>query len=432
MLFRSGDGFPDLYVTQFGRNILYRNNGDGTFTDVTDRAGVGAAGWSSSAVWFDYDNDGRLDLFVCQFAEFDAALGCGTDKDGVHHYCIPRIFKPRPSWLFHNNGDGTFTDVSRESGIAEHLGKAWGVVAADLNGDGRMDLFVSNDTVANSLFMNGGGGRFEETGFTAGVAYSEDGRARSGMGVDAADFDDDGWMDLFVANIDHEMYSLYRNNRDETFDDEAGATGIASATRLMSGWGLKFFDYDNDGNLDLFLSNGNPDDLIQIYHKDVDYQEPLLLFRGNAKGFENVSERSGPVFAKSFSARGLAVGDFDNDGAIDVLITMNGGAPLLLRNNTGKLNHWLGVTLIGTKANRDAVGARITYQAGDLKRSRMKTGGGSFLSSHDPRLVLGIGQKTKVDLLEVKWPQPSTLVERFTDLPVDRYITIVEGQGKWK
>jgi hypothetical protein len=252
------------------------------------------------------------------------------------------------------------------------------------------------------------------------------------MGVDSADYNQDGWMDLFVANIDHEMYSLYQNNHDGTFDDQAEATGIASATRLMSGWGLKFFDYDNDGNLDLFLSNGNPDDLIQVYHKDVDYQEPLLLFRGNGKGFENVSNQSGPLFRRNLSARGLAIGDFNNDGAVDVLISTNGGAPLLVKNQAGKANHWLGVSLIGTKANRDAVGARISYQAGDLKRGRMKTGGGSFLSSHDPRLVLGLGSRTKIDLLEVKWPQPSSLTERFTDLPIDRYITIVEGQGKWK
>ena len=427
-----GDGFPDLYVTQYGRSILYHNNGDGTFTDVTEKAGVAAPGWSSSAVWFDYDNDGRLDLFVCQFVDFDKSKHLPCEADNKPGYCIPRLYKPMPSWLFHNNGDGTFTDVSKSSGIGKYLGKAWGVVVTDINNDGQMDLFVANDTTANFLFLNRGGGRFEEIGAPAGVAYSEAGRPRSGMGVDSADFNEDGWMDLFVANIDHEMYSLYRNNHDETFDDQAGAMGIASATRLMSGWGLKFFDYDNDGNLDLFLSNGNPDDLIQVYHKDVEYQEPLLLFHGTGKSFENISAQSGPVFRRSFSARGLAVGDFDNDGAVDVLVSMNGGAPLLLRNKAGKLNHWLGLTLVGSKSNRDAVGARVTYQAGDLRRNRMKTGGGSFLSSHDPRLVLGVGAHTKVDLLEVKWPGPSNVTERFTDLPIDRYITIVEGQGKWK
>ena len=391
-----GDGFPDLYVTQYGRSILYHNNGDGTFTDVTEKAGVAAPGWSSSAVWFDYDNDGRLDLFVCRFVDFDKSKNLPCEADNKLGYCIPRLYKPTASWLFHNNGDGTFTDVSKASGIANYLGKAWGVVATDINNDGRMDLFVANDTSPNFLFANRDGGKFEQIGEPAGVAYSEAGRPRSGMGVDSADFNQDGWMDLFVANIDHEMYSLYRNNHDETFDDEAGASGIATATRLMSGWGLKFFDYDNDGNLDLFLSNGNPDDLIQVYHKDVNYQEPLLLFHGSSGGsFQDVSAQSGPVFAKPLSARGLAIGDFDNDGAVDVLISVNDGAPVLLRNQAGKQNHWLGVHLVGTKSNRDAVGARVSYQSGDLKRSRMKVGGGSFLSSHDPRLVLGVGARTK-------------------------------------
>jgi enediyne biosynthesis protein E4 len=426
-----GDGFADLYVTQFGRNILYHNNGDGTFTDVTEKAGVAAPGWSSSAVWFDYDNDGRLDLFVCQFAEFDKSLGCGVDKDGTHHYCIPRIFKPRPSWLFHNNGDGTFTDVSKESGIAEHLGKAWGVVATDINNDGRMDLFVANDTVANFLFMNRGG-RFEEIGLAADVAYSAEGRARSGMGVDSADVNEDGWMDLFVANIDQEIFSLYQNNHDETFEDVAMQQGIGMATRWMSGWGLKFFDYDNDGNMDLIIANGFPDDLVEEFSHQVTYKEPLLLFQKQGNAFKNVSADGGPVFAKNFAARGLAIGDFDNDGGVDVLISNNDGAPVLLRNNLGKQNHWLGVRLVGRKCNVDAVGARITYQAGDLKRSRMKVGGGSFLASHDPRLVLGMGKRLKMDWLEVKWPQPSGVVERFTNLPVDRYITIVEGAGKWE
>ncbi|MBV8052806.1 MAG: CRTAC1 family protein, partial [Acidobacteriaceae bacterium] len=222
----------------------------------------------------------------------------------------------------------------------------------------------------------------------------------------------------------------YQNNHDETFDDVAGPTGIASATRLMSGWGLKFFDYDNDGNLDLFLSNGNPDDLIQVYHKDVTYDEPPLLFRGTGNSFQNVSAQSGPIFTRPLSARGLAIGDFDNDGGADVLISTNDGAPILLHNRVGSQNHWLGLSLVGTTANRDAVGARITYQAADLRRSRMKVGGGSFLSSHDPRVVLGLGNRTKIDWVEIKWPAPSKALERFTELPIDRYITITEGQGK--
>ena len=424
-----GDGFPDIYVTQYGRSILYHNNGNGTFTDVTEKAGVAAPGWSSSAVWFDYDNDGRLDLFVCRFVDFSKAKNLPCTAYNKPGYCVPRLYKPMASWLFHNNGDGTFTDVSQSSGIGKYLGKAWGAVATDLNNDGRMDLFVANDTTANFLFMNRGNGKFEEIAALAGVGYSDTGRPRSGMGVDSADLNNDGWMDLFVANIDHEKYSLYQNNHDETFDDQANVTDIGAATRLMSGWGLKFFDYDNDGNLDLILANGNPDDLIETLVKDVTYREPLLLFHNDGKTLRDVSAESGPVFSRDLSARGLAIGDFDNDGAIDVLISVNDAAPLLLRNTAAKSNHWLGINLVGRKSNRDAVGARVTYQAGDLKRSRMKVGGGSFLSSHDPRLVLGIGKRTKIDWLEVKWPAPGGRTERFADLPIDKYITIVEGEG---
>jgi len=427
-----GDGYPDLYLTQYGNSILYHNNGDGTFTDVTAKAGVSAPGWSSSAVWFDYDNDGRLDLFVCRFVDFEKSKNRPCGAGGKPEYCIPRLYQPMPSWLFHNNGDGTFSNVSKPSGIAHSLGKAWGVVAADINNDGRMDLFVANDTVANFLFMNRGGGRFEQIADQAGVAYSAEGRARSGMGVDAADFNEDGWIDLFVANIDGEMYSIYQNNHDETFDDLAVPTGIGKATRMVSGWGLKFFDYDNDGNLDLFLANGNPDDLIETLHPGVTFREPPMLFHNTGKGFQNVSAQSGPVFAKDLSGRGLAIGDFDNNGAVDVLVSVNDGAPVLLRNKIGSQNHWLGLKLVGRKSNPDAVGARITYQAADLKRSRSKVGGGSFLSAHDPRVVLGLGKQTKVDWLEVAWPQPGGTRQRFTDLPIDRYITIVEGQDKWK
>ena len=429
-----GDGFPDMYVTQYGRSILYHNNGDGTFSDVTEKAGVAAPGWASSAVWFDYDNDGRLDLFVGRFVDFSKELNkpCGIHDDGRHHYCIPKIYSPMPSWLFHNNGDGTFTDVSKESGIASRLGKVWGVVATDINNDGLIDLWVSNDTVSNFLFVNRGKGKFDEIATTAGVAYSDAGRARSGMGVDSADFNEDGWMDLFVSNLDRELFAIYKNNHDGTFDDVALSTGIAKATKFMSGWGLKFFDYDNDGDLDLFLANGNPDDLISSLHGEVTYEEPLMLFHNTGKSFQDVSARSGPVFATPMSSRGLAIGDFDNDGAVDVLISVNNGAPLLLRNNAGRQNHWLGIHLIGKKSNPDAVGAKVTYQAGDLKRSRTKVGGGSYLSSHDPRIVLGLGKHEKIDWLEIKWPLPSGATQRFTEPPVDRYITLVEGENKWK
>jgi enediyne biosynthesis protein E4 len=425
-----GDGFPDLYVTQYGRSILYHNNGDGTFSDVTEKARLAAPGWSSSAVWFDYDNDGKLDLFVCRFVNFDKSKNkfCGNERTGERYYCIPRVYEPARSWLFHNNGDGTFKDVSEETGIAKSLGKAWGVVATDVNNDGWMDLFVANDTVANFLFLNKHG-KFQDIGLEAGVAYSQAGRARSGMGVDSADFDQDGWQDLFVTNVDQEMYSIYRNRHDETFDDVAGPMGIGRLTRLMSGWGVKFFDYDNDGNSDIFIANGHPDDKVEEHVSHVAYREPMLLFHSNGKTFENVSASAGSVFSESFAARGMAIGDFNNDGAVDVLVAVNNGAPVLLKNVAASGNHWLGVRLIGKKANPDAVGARINWQAGDLKRSRLKTGGGSYLSSHDPREVLGIGSRTKIDQLEIRWPLPSGRVETFTDLPIDRYITIVEGSG---
>jgi len=434
----NADGFPDLYVTQYGRSILYRNNGDGTFTDVTEQAGVAAPGWASSAVWFDYDNDGKLDLFVCRFVDFSKAKhhNCGAPNipalKGLNEYCYPKVYSPMASWLFHNNGDGTFTDVSQKMGIADNPGKSWGVVATDINNDGWMDLFVANDTEANFLFKNNGGRHFEEIGFTAGVAYGEGGKARSGMGVDSADLNQDGWMDLFVTNLNHEFYGFYQNRHDETFDDIAGPSGIANASRLMSGWGLKFLDYDNDGNLDLLIANGHPDDLIEKIYDNVTYRERLLLFHNNGTGLKNITQESGPAFSRPLSARGLALGDFDNDGGVDALVSCNNEPPVLLHNNVGSQNHWLGIKLIGKKANIDAVGARVTYQAGDLKRTRMKVGGGSYLSSHDPRMVLGIGNRPKLDWLEVKWPQPSNALERFTDLPVDRYITIVEGQGKWK
>ncbi len=426
------DGYPDILVTAYGRCTLYHNNGNGTFTDVTDKAGVAAPGWTTSAVWFDYDNDGRLDLMLCSFVQFSLAnnVFCGDNKLGKRFYCIPRVFKPTPSLLYHNNGDGTFTEVSAGTDIQRALGKALGVVATDINGDGLMDLFVANDTVQNFLFVNRGKGKWDEIGLVSEVGFSVNGRPRSGMGVDAADVNGDGRQDLFVANVDQEMFSLYQNEGKESFSDVAAFHGVAQATRLLSGWGLKFFDFDNDGLVDLFLANGHPDDMIESYSQQVRYKEPLMLFRHDGKKLANVSADAGPVFKKMFPARGLAVGDYNNDGRIDVLIGTNGEAPVLLKNNAGEGHHWLGLKLQGTSCNRDAVGATITWSAGGTTRSRFKANGGSYLSSHDMREVLGIGTATKLDWVEIKWPAPSTRVERFTDLPIDRYVTIGEGKGR--
>jgi hypothetical protein len=426
------DGYPDLLVTNYGPPTLYKNNGNGTFTDITKAAGLeGAPNWTTSAVWFDYDNDGKLDLFLCSFVEFSLKnnIFCGDNKLGKRFYCIPRVFKPTPSALYRNNGNGTFTLASSGTDIQRALGKALGVVATDINDDGLMDLFVANDTVQNFLFANRGKGKWEEIGLAAEVAFSANGTPRSGMGVDATDFDGDGKQDLFVANVDQEMFSLYKNDGNEFFSDVAASNGIAQATRLLSGWGLKFFDYDNDGHVDLFLANGHPDDMIGAYSQMVKYKEPLLLFHNNGTRLENVSSAAGPIFSRSFPARGLAVGDYNNDGRLDVVIGNNGEAPVLLKNNAGEGNHWLGVKLQGTSSNRDAIGARIAWSAGGKMRRRLKSNGGSYLSSHDPREVLGIGSAAKIDTLEITWPQPSGRTERFTDLPIDRYVTIVEGKG---
>jgi hypothetical protein len=431
----NNDGYPDLFVTAYGRPVLYRNNGDGTFTDVTEKAGLSTRGWTTSAVWFDYDNNGLLDLFVCSYVQYDLSQGglaCADrdKKDGhlIYHYCIPYLFKPTASTLWRNNGDGTFTPV-RDGVIDRAMGKALGAVATDVNNDGLLDLFVANDTAQNFLFLNRGARGWLEDSLRAGVAFGSTGNPRSGMGVDAADFNADGFDDLLVANIDHEMYALYENHAGHFFTDAAPDHGVAQATRLLSGWGAKFFDVDNDGLPDLLLANGHPDDVIGLRAPEVHYLQPLLLFQHDGRRLRDVSAQAGPVFARTFAARGLATGDFDNDGRVDALVGCNGGAPVLLRNTTASTNHWLGVTLRGTSCNRDAIGARITWSAGGMRHSRFRHGGGSYLSSHDPREVLGLGAATSLDWLEIKWPLPSGRTERLANVPVDRYITVVEGKG---
>jgi hypothetical protein len=423
----NGDGWQDLYVTNYGRNRLFQNNGNGSFTDITERAGVAAPNWSTCATWFDYDNDGKLDLFVSSFVQYSASgsIFCGDNRLGRRYYCIPRVFKPRPSFLFHNEGAGKFADVSKPSGIASALGKSFGAVATDINNDGLIDLFVANDTLANFLFVNKGGGKFEEIGLASGVGYSDAGSPRSGMGVDATDYDGDDWQDLFVANIDQELFSLYHNEKDLTFTDQAGEIG--QATRLLSGWGLKFFDYDNDGDPDLLLANGHPDDMVELQASKVKYREPLLIFENVGGKYKNVSAQSGEIFKKDFPARGMSVGDYDNDGDIDALIVNNGDAPIILRNDGGNRNNWLGLNLVATKSNPAAVGAIITWKAGGVKRSRLKTGGGSYLSSHDPREILGIGQAAKIDSVEIKWP--SGKMDKLENLPINTYVRVVEGEG---
>jgi enediyne biosynthesis protein E4 len=437
------DGWPDLFVTSYGNCILYRNNRDGTFRDVTKNAGLETPGWTTSAVWFDYDNDGRLDLFICSYIDYGRAehFLCDDNRSGVHYYCVPRVFKGTSSFLYHNNGDGTFTPVHRGTDIGISMGKALGVVATDINNDGWLDLFVANDSVQNFLFVNRGPERansqqrssaeiqrwrFEDVALPAEVAFSQDGQARSGMGVDAADIFNSGYQDLFVANIDQEMFSLYRNMKDETFRDVSRDHGIAQLTRSLSGWGLKFFDYDNDGAIDLILANGHPDDRIETRIAQVKYKEPILLFHQEGGKLRNVSAQAGAAFNKSYAARGLAAGDVNNDGLIDILIGNNGGRPLLLRNVSNAGNRWLGLKLEGVKCNRDAIGAKIRWSAGGMVRSRLKNNGGSYLSSHDPREVLGVGNAAKIEWVEITWPKPSGRVQRIENPPLNRYLTVRE------
>jgi hypothetical protein len=391
----NGDGKPDLFLTTFGRSVLWRNNGDGTFTDVTRQAELDQKGLWTAAVFFDWDNDGDEDLFVGHFVAYDAANEPACEYGGRYHYCHPLSYQPAPSYFYRNNGDGTFTQTWSFPG-----GKVFGAVAADIDNDGRLDLFVANDSVANFLFHNLGGGKFEEIGLTAGVGYSADGNPRSGMGVDAADYDGDGRMDLFVANFNRERFSIYRNQGDLTFTDEAGPTGIGTATQMYSGWGVRFFDFDHDGRDDLIVCNSHPDDQIGKLSDTLTYREPILLFRNTGRAFERVpASKAGEAFAKDWPARGLAVGDLDNDGQLDVVIANTGEAPLVLHATGAGAGNWTGLDLRPRVA-----GTIVRWSAGGVVHQKQLTAGGSYLSASDPRVVLGLGTAEGAAWIEVKAP----------------------------
>ncbi|MCU1326278.1 MAG: hypothetical protein JWN34_1648 [Bryobacterales bacterium] len=404
-----GDGRVDLLVTNYGTNTLYRNQGDGTFEDVTQRAGLSAPGLYTSAVWFDYDNDGHTDLFVGSFVRYSKALEKDCLTAGVHHYCYPASYDPSPSKLYRNNGDGTFSDESVKSGIASHPGKTFGAVAVDLDGDGYLDLFVSNDSVPNFLFHNLRNGRFQEIGLEAGVGYSDDGIARSGMGVDAADYDGDGKPDLFVANLNRERFSLYRNLGKLAFADMAGPSAVGQHTYMYSGWGLRFFDFDNDGDLDLVLANSHPDDLIEGSRTGLKWKEPLLLLENRSGTFANRSADAGDGFRQDYPARGLATGDLDNDGWPDLVVANNGDVPVILHHRGGS-NNWLGLT--GLKP-----GDIVRWPGGE----RFITGGGSYLSSHDPRLVIGFGTSAGPVWVEIQRHEPKQTKIRLVKPDLNRY-----------
>jgi hypothetical protein len=421
------DGHVDLYVTGFGANHLYRNNnGDGTFADVTKKLGVAGGGWSTSAGWFDYDRDGRLDLFVARYLDWDFEKGsivCG-DSRGTRAYCHPDNFKGTSNILLQQMSDGTFADVSAKAGIADPNGKGLGVAFADFDNDRFTDIFVANDSVRQSLYHNKGDGTFEDVAISSGAGYDENGKTYAGMGIDAGDYDNDGYMDIFITTLSNEMYPLYHNDRELSFTYATNAAGVGQITLLYSGWGTHFIDADNDGLRDLFVAQSHVLDTIEKTNPYLKYRQTPLLMRNTGKGFVNVSATAGPVFSTSLSARGAAFGDLNNDGQMDVVIAALNGAPVVLRNN-GTKNHWLGLSLVGSKANRQGIGARITVtdNSGNKQIFDAKTSG-SYLSSNDPRIMVGLGAVASVRKVEVGWPSGN--VQTITEPQLDRYLVIKE------
>jgi len=425
------DGCPDLFVLGYGRCILFHNNGNGTFTDVTDRAGVGnLRKWGSSAAWFDYDNDGLLDLVIANYVDWspEENFWCGDKGPGLRSYCHPDVYRGQPPTLYHNNGDGTFSDVSKRSGVGIRPGNGLGVVTFDYDNDGWQDIFITNDQMPNFLFHNNRDGTFREIGYSAGVAVGIDGQFEAGMGTDAADTTGSGRSDLIVTHLDQQLARLYQNVGEGYFEDATFRSKISYATFHLSGFGTRFMDYDNDGARDLFMANGHVLDNIQRYHAETTYAEPKLMFRNVGHGiFENVSDQLGADFLLPRVSRGAAIGDFDNDGDLDIIISNNGQAPQLLRNDGGNANHWFQLLLIGTRSNRDAVGARVKVTAGDLVLYDEKKGGMSYQSAQDPRLHFGLGQHTTVEEVEIKWP--SGELTKLTNIKSDQILAIEEGKG---
>ena len=390
----NNDGFVDLYVTSYGHNVLYRNNGDGTFSNGTAEAGVAAGGWSVSAGFVDYDNDGRLDLFVTRYLDWDFSrnLLCGTP---FHTYCRPDKYGPTTNLLFHNEGNGRFRDVSRESGIAAAKGKSLGVAFNDADGDGYPDIFVANDGMEQFFFHNRGNGTFEETGLTAGLALSDDGRSFAGMGVDFQDYDNDGRPDVVVTDLATEKYALFHNDGGGTFSYASQMTGLAAISAASSGWGTRFYDFDNDGFKDLFVAQSHVLDNVERINAALRYKQPPLLLRNmGGKRFEALPLPGAPAVA----ARGTAFGDLNNDGFVDAVVSVLGGRPLVFRNRPNG-NHWLIVKLVGTTSNRDGIGAHVRVGSQVVEA----TTAGSYLSASDSRVYFGLGAASKADV-EVVWP----------------------------
>jgi hypothetical protein len=430
------DGFVDLYVTAYGGNIMYRNQGDGTFADVTSRLGLNASGWSTSAGWFDYDRDGRLDLFVLRYMDWDFQAGslfCGQPanmrqllQSGRHYraFCHPDNFKPATDLLFHQKVDGTFEDVSGRSKITDAPGKGLGLAFADFDGDGFTDIFVANDAVRQALFRNNGDGTFEDIALISGTGYDAGGNTFGGMGVDAADYDNDGWPDIFISVLSNETYPLYRNNANLSFTYLTQTSGIGEITLPYSGWGTRFVDVDNDGLRDIFVSQGHVLDTVESSTSNLKYRQPPLLMRNTGRGFVNVSTAAGPIFSVPLSGRGAAFGDLDNDGDTDIVLIQLDGPPVILRND-GTKNHWLGISLIGASSNRQGLGARIIVTEADGRKQTFDVStASSYLSANDPRVLVGLGKALNATSVEVRWPGGKKQV--ISKPETDRYLVIKE------
>ena len=426
------DGYVDLYITNFGANRLYHNNGDGTFTDVTADSGTGDVRWSSSATFFDYDSDGDLDLYVVNYVNYKLDASAPTcfenpsfgATEKVRGYCHPKHFEGTPDSLYRNNGDGTFTDVTEVANVRDpggmFLGKGLGVVAADFNADGNPDLYVANDDTPNYLFYNKGDGTFAEIAILAGCAYSADGIAQAGMGVDAGDYNGDGHLDIFVTNFSYETNTLYRNNGNGTFTDVSYKARLGEESYLFLGFGTGFFDVDNDGHLDIFVANGHIFPNVEHTTDVISYRQPNQFFwnRGDGIFVEGQLEGQHAV------SRGTLFGDYDNDGDIDVLVTQLNDKVTLLQNESGTHHNWFRLKLIGSHSNRDGIGARVTLTLGDESQTREVHVGYSYLSSNDPRLLFGLGQRTLVNRLQVRWQ--SGAVQILEDLSANQEFVVTE------
>jgi hypothetical protein len=429
------DGWEDVYITGFHGSALYRNNHDGTFADVTTKAGVrNEDRWGTSAAFGDYDNDGKLDLYVADYVELDInnlpKFGDGPfcQYRGIPVNCGPRGLKGARDRLYHNNGDGTFTDVTDKLGIDPDSYYGLGVLWLDYNKEGCLDLYIANDSSPSLLYRNNCKGGFTEVGAEAGVAYSSDGREQAGMGIDAADYDGDGWPDIVKTNFSDDSNNLYHNDRNGEFTDQAGAAGIGSISIPYLGFGAKFLDFDNDGWPDLFIANGHVDPQVEGQSFGVGYAERPFLFRNLKNGkFEEIGERAGPAFRKKYVGRGALTADFWNRGRTDLLMTNLNGSPVLFRNEVPTSGHWLRIKTVGTKSNRDGFGARVEITSGGVVQNAEVRAGSSFESSSDPRLLIGLGTATRVDSIVIRWPGGQ--VDRVSYVGVDRQVEIKEGHG---